>query len=94
VAADSDDDEHALMLGEYCALQGETGEADAKQWTAARAVDLDEPRAQVQLGAIGDELEQRWYLDSGASNRMTGNRDVFSELDEETTGSVKFGDGS
>ena len=43
--ADSDDDEHALMLGEYCALQGETGEADAKQGTAARAVDLDEPQA-------------------------------------------------
>ena len=44
-AVDSDDDEHALMLWEYCAFQGETGEADAKQGTAARAVDLDEPQA-------------------------------------------------
>ncbi|KAD4384336.1 hypothetical protein E3N88_24504 [Mikania micrantha] len=34
-----------------------------------------------------------WYLDNGASNHMTGNREFFSELIERT-GRVRFGDGS
>ena len=35
-----------------------------------------------------------WYLDTGATNHMTGRREFFSNLDESTTGSVKFGDNS
>ena len=35
-----------------------------------------------------------WYLDTGASNHMTGERAVFSALDETVTGTVRFGDGS
>ncbi|XP_076955090.1 uncharacterized protein LOC143629802 [Bidens hawaiensis] len=40
----------------------------------------------------GDELE--WYLDNGASNHMTGNISVFSNLNKNVNGNVKFGDGS
>jgi hypothetical protein len=43
---------------------------------------------------VGGEVEQRWYLDSGASNHMTGSKAVFSELDGNVMGSVRFGDGS
>ena len=35
-----------------------------------------------------------WYLDAGATNHMTGRREFFRNLDESTTGSVKFGDNS
>lgn len=35
-----------------------------------------------------------WYLDTGATNHMTGVRSVFSEPDTAVTGFVKFGDGS
>ena len=35
-----------------------------------------------------------WYLDTGATNHMTGRREFFRNLDESTTGSVKFGDNS
>ena len=61
---------------------------------ALKAVNLDEPRAQVHLGRVGGEQEQRWYLDSGAGNHMTGSKEAFSELDGNVTGMVKFGDGS
>ena len=36
-----------------------------------KAVNLNEPRAQVHLGLVGDEQKQRWYLDFGANNHMT-----------------------
>ena len=61
---------------------------------AMKAVNLDEPRAQVHLGHVDGGQEQRWYLDSGASNHMTGSKEAFSELDGNVTGTVKFGDGS
>lgn len=38
--------------------------------------------------------DERWYLDTGASNHMTGTRSVFSKLDCQVKGSVRFGDGS
>jgi len=59
-----------------------------------KAVNLDEPRAQVHLRRVGDGQEQRWYLDSDASNHMTGSKEAFSELNGNVTGTVKFGDGS
>ena len=84
----------------FCALHDvETEEKEeevvaVEQGTASRAIDLDEPRAQVYLGRVGSEVEQRWYLYSGASNHMTGSKAAFSELDGGVMGLVWFGDGS
>ena len=33
-----------------------------------------------------------WYLDTGATNHMTGRPEFFTKLDDSITGSVKFGD--
>jgi hypothetical protein len=35
-----------------------------------------------------------WYLDNGASNHMTGDRQKFRDLDTTISGKVTFGDGS
>jgi hypothetical protein len=40
------------------------------------------------------QRDDSWFLDTGASNHMTGYRSVFAELDMGVTGTVKFGDGS
>ena len=74
----------------------EKGEVMAVQehGKALKAVNLDEPCAQVHLGRVGGEQEQRWYLDSGASNHMIGSKTAFSELDGDVIDTVKFGDGS
>ena len=61
---------------------------------ALKAVNLDELRTQVHLGRVGADQEQWWYLDSTASNHMMGSKEAFSELDDDVTGMVKFGDGS
>ena len=83
----------------FCALhdvEAEKEEATTVEGPgkALKAVNLNEPRAQVHLGHVGADQEQQWYLDSGASNHMTGSKAVFSELVDDVTGTVKFGDGS
>ena len=62
----------------------------------AAPVHLVEDTAQVLLGheGSGGAGSGLWYLDTGASNHMTGDRAVFAELDTAVTGTVKFGDGS
>ena len=40
------------------------------------------------------QVEQKWYLDSGCSRHMIGNKDSLSEFVEEEGPSVKYGDNS
>ena len=61
---------------------------------ALKAINLNEPRAQVHLERVGGKQEQRWYLDSGASNHIMGSKEAFSELDGDMTDMMKFSDGS
>ncbi|XP_066323411.1 uncharacterized protein [Miscanthus floridulus] len=95
-----DDDEVTILMVMFCALHDveaeEKGDVTMVEGPrkALKAVNLDEPRAQVHLGRVGDEQEQRSYLDSSASNRMMGSKAAFSELDDDVTGMVKFSDGS
>ena len=95
-----DNDEATLLMVTSCALHDveakEKGEAIAVEGNnkALKAINLDEPRPQVHLGRVGTDQDQRWYLDSGASNHMMGSKAALSELDDDVTGTVKFGDGS
>ena len=83
----------------FCAMHDvevkEKGEVMAVEGhgKALKAINLDEPRTQVHLKRVGGEQEQRWYLDSSASNHMTGSKEAFFELGDNVTG-MKFSDSS
>ena len=100
MAQANDEDEATILMATFCALHDieaeEREEATMVEGPgkALKTVNLDEPRTQVHLGRVGTDQEQQWYLDSGASNHMTGSKASFSELDDDVTGTVKFGDGS
>jgi hypothetical protein len=46
------------------------------------------------MSCSDDDHLEGWYLDTGATNHMTGCGNVFSELDWAVQGTIKFGDGS
>ena len=55
---------------------------------------LNEEQAIVRLGEDQEPVDIPWYLDSGASNHMTGSRAAFADLDTKIVGTVRFGDNS
>ncbi|GKC69214.1 retrovirus-related pol polyprotein from transposon TNT 1-94 [Tanacetum coccineum] len=74
-----------------------------KECTSSRQVEEKANLAEVQdedeltlLMARHDEQEERikpWHIDSAANNHMTGEEDLFVEM-EQSKGNVKFGDES
>jgi hypothetical protein len=56
-----------------------------------QVVNLNEKQV---VPADRDEDGDVWVLDTGASNHMTGRRDVLTSLDTSIGGTVRFGDGS
>ena len=83
----ADDDEPTLLVAQVCTL------TEASVGVGTDVV-LNEVHAEVHLGREEDAHNDAWYLDTGASNHMTGCRASVAEIDEGVTGSVKFGDGS
>lgn len=56
--------------------------------------DIEEEPSQVHLTEKVTPVlvpDGVWVLDTGASNHMTGNRSVLSQLNEGVKGSVRFG---
>jgi hypothetical protein len=88
LAKEVQDDEPAALLTVQLCLTGDTPKQDDGH------VFLNEERARVRIGDERDPIDVPWYLDSGASNHMTGSRDAFADLDTKITGSVRFGDNS
>ncbi|KAJ0081690.1 hypothetical protein Patl1_09751 [Pistacia atlantica] len=56
--------------------------------------DVVEPALLLTLKEVSDHDKSLWYLDNGASNHMTDDRNKFAELDTKVMGHVRFGDES
>jgi hypothetical protein len=57
-------------------------------------VHLVQEKVLAQLDDDNKRDAELWYLDTGATNHMTGTREIFSELNTGIQGTVRFGDGS
>ncbi|KAL8127506.1 hypothetical protein AgCh_014423 [Apium graveolens] len=70
-------------------------EVEERSHFAAAKEDKDVGTAMF-LTYKGDEESKKnvWYLDSGASNHMTGHKELFTEIDDTISGEVTFGDSS
>jgi len=97
-AGGDDDTEEPSLLMAIGAVEPEYVAPRVAPVYVGGQVYLNEERTMVELGESEDRsgkpISDVWYLDTGASNHMTGNRAAFSELDQSITGTVKFGDGS
>jgi hypothetical protein len=57
-------------------------------------VEIVEANVLAELDDGGEHDDTVWYLDSGATNHMCGERSAFSNLDSNIKGTISFGDGS
>jgi len=48
---------------------------------------------ELHFTSDGESCGELWYLDNGASNHMTGDRQKFRDLNTTVGGKVSFGDG-
>lgn len=81
--AGDDDEEQGLLMAQVCGLF-DCGTDGA----LAAPVHLVEYSVQVNLGHEGSGGDGVWYLDTAASNHMTGDRSVFVDLDTTIGGTV------
>jgi Zinc knuckle len=85
--AEKGDDEPVLLMLETCELMENKAET-------TDVVTLMEENIQLHLGVKEKDDWNIWYLDTGASNHMTGCKEQFTELNTSIRGIVKFDDGS
>lgn len=83
------EDQEVLLMAQVCSLSVVTEGEQVKEH-----VRLNEEIFQARAADRDGTCDSSWFLDTGASNHMTGHRDAFTELDTSIAGSVNLGDGS
>ena len=73
-----------------------TPKVPAPAATSSLLMAIEEARSDflLQGSEIDHQTSDLWYLDTGATNHMTGQRNFFTTLDELADDFVKFGDNS
>ena len=92
VAAKGGDDGVHLLMMEVCELMEE--KPSISHGEAIEHVALVEEKVFLHDRLRPKTATNAWYLDTGASNHMTGDASQFFELNFAVGGTVRFGDGS
>ena len=66
--------------------------AAVKEEKALCAKNGDNEEPTLLMICDGGEDQEAWFLDTGASNHMTGKNNLFISLDESFKGDISFGD--
>ena len=85
------DDGDMMLMVEVCELMDE--DSPAPKAPATEVVTLIEEAVYLHDKKRMNTSRHVWYLDTGASNHMTGDKDQFSELSVSVGGTVRFCDG-
>jgi hypothetical protein len=87
-----EEEEHSLLMAHSVVLNPRPPASSTS--LPRRAVHIHEQKVFADLGSGEQQDRERWVLDTGATNHMTGSKEIFVELDTQIYGTVKFGDGS
>jgi hypothetical protein len=58
-----------------------------------RIIHIEDQKVFTDPGPAQEGNHARWVLDTGATNHMTGSRDIFAELNLQIRDTIKFSDG-
>jgi hypothetical protein len=104
VQAEQEEDGPAMMMAIVEEVLEHAEEGAITALTAAQPLEittctggqvfLNEERAIVTPSHVDDHGTETWFLDTGATNHMTGSSEAFADLDRSVTGKVRFADGS
>jgi flagellar hook protein FlgE len=89
-----DEDEQSLLLAHDITINLPSSPAPVATEFKRRPIHFDEQRVYADLSSVEGHDHDRWVLNTGTMNHMSGSQEVFTELDMHVTDTVKFGDGS
>lgn len=83
-----------LKLQEAIEKKDDDDTQEADNLMVHKVVYLNEKKVHPKFFEGEKDMINLWYLDNGASNHMSGNRNFFVKLNEEISGKIRFGDDS
>jgi hypothetical protein len=92
--AQGEEEEQSLLLSHVIVVNAASASPSPPTSTMCHPVCIEEQQVFIDLGAAEEGDHCRWVLDNGATNHMSGSRDIFAELNSDVCGTVRFGDGS
>jgi hypothetical protein len=89
-----DEEEQSLLLAHDITINLPSSPALVAAEFKRRPIHFNEQRVYTDLSSVEGHDHDRWVLNTGTMNHMSGSQEVFTELDMHITDTVKFGNGS